>query len=165
MIEIIKPVGEVIKRLEEVISLNKSRKPTKTLTLDEFLKRPLPHMDIPKSASGALFENDEKEISGLLKECAEILECDDVTNCTRMEANTQLPWHTNSDNEGYRIYYIKGKGVFKYLDENGNQQLSYDDPNDWTCRKFKIVKEKPFWHSAYAEETRFAFGFGCPVWR
>ena len=35
MIEIIKPVGEVIKRLEEVISLNKSRKPTKTLTLDE----------------------------------------------------------------------------------------------------------------------------------
>lgn len=163
MIEIIAPVGEVIDRLERVINLNVSKNAMQTLTLDEFLKRPLPHMDIPKSACGANFANDNSKIQKLLDECAKILGFEYVTNCTRMEANNQLPWHTNSDNEGYRIYYIKGKGIFKYIDESGNQQISHDDPNGWTCRKFKVLKGKPFWHSVYAEETRYAFGFGHPL--
>lgn len=163
MIEIIAPVGEVIERLERAISLNVSKSVTNKLTLKQFYVRPLPPSDIPRTSSGVDFRNDHSKIPKLLQECSEILRFDHVTNCTRMEANTQLPWHTNSDVEGFRIYYIKGKGIFKYIDEHGNQHLSHDNPEGWTCRKFKVVKDKPLWHSVYAEGTRYAFGFGHPL--
>jgi hypothetical protein len=159
MIEKLTPDGEIVKLLESAISLQKLNNYGRVLSYEQFLERPLPHADIPMSASGLDFRKEKPNIIGILNQCVKLLGYDDVSNCNVMQQNSQLPWHTNSNLLGWRTYYIKGHGVFKYIDENGEQKISEDNKDGWTVNRFLIDNKKPLWHSVYAHEKRYAFGF------
>lgn len=166
MIEIHTPVGEVVDRLEAALKKYSSHTDVKqglVLTYDEFLARPLPPFDIPRSFTGRDPRRDSQrgdDIQNDLMEVCKLIGHDWVSNFNIMSAQTQLPWHTNSDQVGWRTYYCKGGGAFKYIDENGEQQVSQDAEDGWTCRSFKVTADNPLWHSVYAYRKRFAFGFG-----
>ncbi len=166
MIQIHTPVGEVVERLEAILLKYKSVlgvNQGKVLSYEDFLKRPLPPFDIPKTSAGKdprLGGDMGETISSELDEICSYIEHDWVSNFNIMSAQTQLPWHTNSDQVGWRTYYTKGGGAFKYIDENGEQQVSQDAEDGWTCRTFKVTADNPLWHSVYAYHKRFAFGFG-----
>jgi hypothetical protein len=163
MIEIIEHNELIIQKLDKLIEEIKIPNPPKSLkilTMDAFLERPVPKYDIPQSNSAAMyFASDEKHRDTLSK-CTDILGHERNTNACMMFKGTQLPWHTNSNRPGIRIYYSKGGGAFKFLDEHGLQQISVDNENGWTVRQFELPKNRPFWHSVYATSNRFSFGFG-----
>ncbi len=159
MIEKLTPDGDIVMRLENAIKMHKKNNYGRVLSYEQFLERPLPPTDIPTSLSGVDFRNDNPQITVLLNECVKLLNYDNVSNCNVMQQNSQLPWHTNSNLSGWRTYYIKGHGVFKYIDENGDQQVSEDNKEGWTVNRFKIESDKHLWHSVYAHEKRYAFGF------
>lgn len=159
MIEKLIPNDDIVMLLEKAVNLQKRNNFGRVLSYEQFLERPLPHADIPMSQSGLDFRTENPKIVNILNECVEILGYDDVSNCNVMQKNSQLPWHTNSNLLGWRTYYIKGHGVFKYIDENGDQQVSEDNPDGWTVNRFLIDNNKPLWHSVYAHEKRYAFGF------
>ena len=163
MIEKHAPEGGVVKHLEECIELAYKIVPptSKNLTFEQFINRPLPPHDIPKTSGGAnaMMLAPDDPIIKTLEKVREMLGYDYVSNYNIMAPNTQMPWHTNSNAAGWRLYYIKGAGAFKYLDENGEQQIDHDNDKGWTVRKFRITNDPPLWHSVYAKEKRYAFGF------
>jgi len=73
---------------------------------------------------------------------------------------TCMRWHTNSSFVGLRTYYTftNGKGIFRYIDENGNVIDDHDNKG-WTVRKFQVTRNPGFWHTVWTEQTRFSFGF------
>jgi hypothetical protein len=169
MIELLAPDGDVVEKLEGLLEKYKPHLiyPTakKTITYEQFLKRPLPHMDIPFGNAGI----EQRRVGGNgvgkdmnfdLSRICEGMGYGWCSNFNIMAASTQMPRHTNSNHKGWRVYYTKGGGVFKYIDENGEQQVSEDNAEGWTCRRFKIRSRNPLWHSVYARNQRIAFGFG-----
>jgi hypothetical protein len=76
-----------------------------------------------------------------------------------------MTWHTNSDCPGTRTYVSVSTGgsIFKYRNPN-DFSLGYDfDNNGWTIRQFVIPEDKLFWHTIYARNPRFVFGFNTPI--
>lgn len=99
--------------------------------------------------------------SPLLENVKELLDCDEVTNNIMYPAKSIMGWHTNSNTPGQRIYinFCKTPGIFRYKDPDTGEIIDDYDETPWTGRKFIIDSEKPLWHTIWAPERRFSFGF------
>ena len=94
----------------------------------------------------------------LMASC-KILQCESVTNSLAYAPMSYMPWHTNSDSVGERIYYTytEGESIFRYKDADGTIKEDFDNIG-WTARSFKIT-DKLLWHTIWTEKFRYAFGF------
>jgi len=77
-------------------------------------------------------------------------------------AGGYLQWHTNSDNEGYRVYlsYVEQEGCWFRFVKDG-QAITLPDFPGWNIRTFYVQKKTPLWHCVYAAAERYSFGFNC----
>jgi hypothetical protein len=72
-------------------------------------------------------------------------------------------WHTNSDEEGHRIYYVysmeENKSFFRSID-NGNIITKYDKLG-WNKNEFDLYKnvDKLNWHCIGSYTNRLSIGF------
>jgi hypothetical protein len=72
-------------------------------------------------------------------------------------------WHTNSDDEGPRIYYVysmeENKSFFRYIN-NGNIVTKYDKLG-WSKNEFSLYKDvdKLNWHCIGSYTNRLSIGF------
>jgi hypothetical protein len=87
-----------------------------------------------------------------------------VSNCTNAivySSMSIMPWHTNSDIPGERLYYTysQKKSVFRYLDPEDEKIKDDYDNIGWTARKFIIGDNNLLWHAVWSEGIRFSFGF------
>lgn len=169
MIERLEPNPAVVEQLEKItgrVSRYFKKPVGKTLSYEQFLERPLPPHDMQYSNSVlipiSIPQEHEPFVLEHMEKAKTLLEYSDLSNCGFMFANTQMPWHTNSNLPGWRTYYIKGGGTFKYLDAEGNQQVDQDNDEGWTARRFKVTEDPLFWHAVYAKTNRFSFGFYKP---
>ena len=132
--------------------------PYDKITKEYFIDDPLPTTDVEKGPCQFGLLKDYKPKYMLA--AGSILKAKMITNCIHYPPMSVMDWHTNSDLEGTRHYYTytEGEAIFKYVDENGDVVLDYDDVG-WTHRVFKIRKDKPLWHSVWAGSDRYSFGF------
>tara|TARA_R110001606_G_C15327931_1_gene645251 strand:- start:385 stop:906 length:522 start_codon:yes stop_codon:yes gene_type:complete len=74
-----------------------------------------------------------------------------------------MGWHTNSDNQGMRIYitYTEegGKSYFDYVDND--KIIETPDKKGITARMFKVEKDNLFWHRVRSKTPRYSIGFIC----
>jgi hypothetical protein len=72
-----------------------------------------------------------------------------------------MGWHTNSKTPGQRIYinFSKTPGIFRYKHPDTGEIIDDYDNELWTGRKFIIDPDRLLWHTIWAPEKRFAFGF------
>ena len=144
------------------------------VTEEDFRNQPLPDHDIQ---SGYFLNNTpivqlkvfNRKV--FLKNAAKMLKIDQETfqkhfinsstNNLIYGPMTCMGWHTNSNHVGLRTYYTytKGKAIFRYIDENGNIQDDYDEPNKWVVRQFQIDDKDKLWHTIWTEKLRYSFGF------
>jgi len=96
-----------------------------------------------------------------VQEVIKLLGAYECTNTMYYTPNSCIDWHTNSDNEGTRIYilFTSKPGIFRYKDPTTGEIVDDYDNVGWTQREFKVDKENPLWHCVYAPATRFAYGF------
>lgn len=126
----------------------------------DFIATALPSADVPHKSTSSiahLCSLDDRRLA----EATALLGAHTCTNAICYAPYSNMPWHTNSNLEGMRTYYIysKKRSIFRYRSvENG---LVYNDEDDigWTARTFKIDKNVPLWHTVWSEGYRFAFGF------
>lgn len=71
-----------------------------------------------------------------------------------------MGWHTNSNDEGYRIYLTwckeSGKSFFRYFD--GEIKTDWEQ-SGWNARLFEVRKDKLYWHCVWSDTDRYSFGF------
>jgi len=72
---------------------------------------------------------------------------------------TCMPWHTNSDAPGLRTYFTFSKGKSYFMSEvNGVRSIKVDEPG-WHVNQFEIPTNEKYWHTIYATDFRYSFGF------
>jgi hypothetical protein len=80
--------------------------------------------------------------------------------------NGFMGWHTNSNNQGYRLYctYAResDKSFFRYCDPITNEIVTSWDRQGWNFRIFRI-DEKLLWHCVYSETDRFSIGYSLYI--
>jgi hypothetical protein len=145
--------------VSEYIQLHTLPKPG-AIKYHDFITMTIPERDIPHKRVDNIHHLCSITDSRLATATA-ILGAHTCTNAICYAPYSSMPWHTNSDLEGTRTYYIysKKRSVFRYKNiENG---LIYNDEDEygWTARTFKINKQTPLWHTVWSEGYRFAFGF------
>jgi hypothetical protein len=126
-------------------------------------------LEIPKSIedleriafSTGTYELERRNVSDYLEEVKDILGAHQCTNAIFYAANSCMPWHTNSDNPGKRIYiiYTQTPGIFRYKNPHTNEIVDDIDYVGWTQREFVVDKDNLLWHSVYSPGARFSFGF------
>lgn len=96
-----------------------------------------------------------------IKEVCDLLGAYECTNTMYYAPNSCIDWHTNSDNEGKRVYilFTNKPGIFRYRDPNTGEIIDDYDNVGWTQREFKVTKSAPLWHCVYSPGPRFAYGF------
>ena len=97
----------------------------------------------------------------LIDQVKDILGYHECTNALRYPEKSYMDWHTNSNVQGLRTYYVynEKKGIFKYRNPDTGEIINdYDEPG-WTKRSFFIHREHLLWHSVWSEGVRYAFGF------
>lgn len=80
--------------------------------------------------------------------------------------NGYMGWHTNNDNQGYKLYCSfareSDKSFFRYQHPISKEIITSWDKQGWNFRIFKIQKEL-LWHSVYSETDRFSIGYTLKV--
>ena len=154
------PNDNVVKILNHIIDISTYNEfPYTQYTKEEFLSFPVPEKDIDKD-----YGDSKWHLQGFdpkyLYAAKGLLGAKRVTNSILYPPNSVMHWHTNSNDEGIRVYYTytEDEAIFMYVDENGQIQLDYDEVG-WTCRKFTVQKENLLWHSIWTKSNRYAFGF------
>ncbi len=126
----------------------------------DFIATTIPANDVPHRS-----DNSIRHICLLsdarLTAATDLLGANSCTNAICYAPYSCMPWHTNSDLEGTRTYYVysKRRSIFRY--KNTDTGLIHNDEDNigWTARSFKIDKQQPLWHAIWSEGYRFAFGF------
>ena len=104
---------------------------------------------------------DNNFIHECLEECKSILNASELTNAIMYRPMSEMPWHTDFENPGTRIYYTftAGEAIFRYRESSGKIIEDYDNAG-WTVRMFKAGDtDELLWHSVWTEKPRFSFGF------
>lgn len=73
-----------------------------------------------------------------------------------------LPWHTNSDAPGERLYLIYNEtagSVFRWLDPETGKIEQQEEPEGWTARRFTIPETGSLWHSIWSAGKRISVGY------
>lgn len=96
-----------------------------------------------------------------IQQVKEILKAAHCTNTMYYAPNSCIDWHTNSDNDGTRVYIIftSKPGIFRYKDPTTGEIVDDIDYVGWTQREFLVDKHNPLWHCVYSPGPRFAYGF------
>lgn len=130
----------------------------RSLTKEVFLERPIPPFDIKVNSSGVTLD---PKYFQTLDPLALTLGAVNCSASHYLPPNSQLPWHTNSDTAGKRLYYTygDGSGIFRYKDYNTDKIHEDYDEQGWTVREFYIPSDQLFWHTVYAGTGRHTFGF------
>ena len=98
-----------------------------------------------------------------IKDVMKLLGAYECTNTMYYAPNSCIDWHTNSDNEGTRIYvlYTNKPGIFRYRNAQTGEIIDDVDYVGWTQREFKVDKTNLLWHCVYSPSARFAYGFNA----
>lgn len=104
------------------------------------------------------------EIEGVQQKLDEIAERHGFTRNTNAMVyppHSFMQWHTNSDEEGERTYFVftVRSGKFVYIDPDTGERKEDYDAVGWTQRVFNVDAKKPLWHCVWADGMRFSFGF------
>lgn len=78
---------------------------------------------------------------------------------------THLPWHTNSDEPGVRLYFIYNAqegSVFRYRCPDTDQVITEEEPAGWSAREFEIPEAGLLWHTVFAAGLRLSIGLRLP---
>jgi hypothetical protein len=134
--------------------------PVGNIKYHDFIATTLPTTDVPHKSTPSiahLCSLDDKRLA----EATALLPAHTCTNAICYAPNSSMPWHTNSDLEGERTYYIysKKRSIFRYKSVHNGLIYNDEDNIGWTARTFKINKHAPLWHTIWSEGYRFAFGF------
>jgi len=99
--------------------------------------------------------------SPLLENVKKLLDADTINNNIMYPKNSIMGWHTNSKSPGERTYisFSKKPGIFRYKNPETGEIIDDYDNELWTGRRFVITEKPLFWHTIYAPERRFSFGF------
>lgn len=159
---------EVTAALTEIIKHTKTRWCNNIrsfgVTKSDFLSQQIPSTKIIQTANMSnligLFASD-----GLMAEkfdvCSSVLNAESLRTAIAYMPMSHMPWHTDHDLPGTRIYYTftTGEGIFRYKNEDGEIIEDYDNIG-WTARKF-VIRDgvDPLWHAVWTEKIRFSFGF------
>jgi hypothetical protein len=129
-------------------------------SLEEFISLPPPKEEKNK-ASKFFIQLCDLETDSNIQHVVQLLGATRCTNAIIYPPNSIMEWHTNSDNEGLRTYYVytQRKSIFRYVDPTTNKIINDYDNIGWTCRSFRIDKKVPLWHCVWSEGIRFSFGF------
>lgn len=126
----------------------------------DFIAAAIPTIDVPHKR---VYNIDHlcKLTDDRLLSATNLLSAYTCTNAICYAPYSSMPWHTNSDLEGIRTYYIysKKRSIFRYRNVENGLIYNDEDNSGWTARTFKINKQEPLWHSIWSEGYRFAFGF------
>lgn len=137
------------------------------ITKGEFLSKVIPDNYVVKRDTSNFIQLrgknsiDNSFIYDNLEKCRQLLGAQIVTNAIMYKPMTEMPWHTDYELPGTRIYYTftVGESIFRYRNCEGSIVEDYDNLG-WTTRKFKPGKEDNLlWHSVWTEKARFSFGF------
>jgi hypothetical protein len=126
----------------------------------DFIATQIPTKDVPHKAVDNIHHictlTDTR-----LSTVTSLLNANSCTNAICYAPYSSMSWHTNSDTEGTRTYYIysKRRSVFRYKNPITGLVHNDEDNIGWTARSFTIDKQKPLWHTIWSEGYRFAFGF------
>ena len=122
--------------------------------------------DIYKNANGIYSTFDSLKISNrLVTDLMELFPNYSIRNTGNIfyEPGNFMGWHTNNDNEGYRIYISycdKDKSsFFRYYDTNTQKTVDCMDDEGLNIRLFAIQKEDPLWHCVHSRCDRLSIGF------
>lgn len=128
---------------------------------NKFLKEPVPTEDTIHNTFRGFVQPLGSCEDPVLQQVSQLLDTTKVTNNILYSPQSYMSWHTNSDLEGWRTYYVytKKPGIFRYKDPAANQIVDDVDDIGWTSRTFLISKKQLFWHCVWAEGYRFSFGF------
>lgn len=109
--------------------------------------------------------DDRSKNSNHLKNVYNYLSADQETNTLFYPKNTCMFWHTNSNNEGKRIYinFGIGGGIFRYIHPETKEVIDDIDYEGWTQREFYVSKTQPLWHCVYAPRARYSYGFNVKL--
>lgn len=141
-----------------------ARLPQGNVSWEQFNNQPFPEREIDTGYFTAGSTSDQLQIIVSKKELeslSSLIGADENTNLLIYGANSCMGWHTNSDKPGDRIYYTftTGKGVFRYINDEGKIIDDQDNIGGWTARRFRVRADNPLWHTIWTEKVRFAFGF------
>ena len=166
------PSDKIIKLLSEEIKnfgidFAKNIKPfNATKTVFDKFKYSIPSEVEFHRGYSSLGTTDMKRTDSIaVKEVCSELNALHCTNTLYYTSNSYMQWHTNSDNEGRRVYilYTSKPGIFRYKHpETGDIIDDYDNVG-WTQREFLVSKTKLLWHCVYSPAPRFAYGFNLSV--
>lgn len=125
--------------------------------LNQFKEAKIPEYNLNTSGIRTSYVLD----SPLLENVKGLLGADEITNNTMYPKNSIMGWHTNSKTPGQRIYinFSKTPGIFRYKHPDTGEIIDDYDNELWTGRKFIIDPDRLLWHTIWAPEKRFAFGF------
>jgi hypothetical protein len=142
----------IFKHKEQISKVNEGKN-----NLKEFKEAKIPKYDLNSSG----LKNSYILDSPLLENVKELLGAADITNNIMYPKNTIMGWHTNSETPGQRIYinFSKTPGIFRYKHPDTGKIIDDCDNDLWTGRKFIIDPDRPLWHTIWAPEKRFSFGF------
>jgi hypothetical protein len=101
----------------------------------------------------------------IIKNVCDELNAVHCTNTVYYTANSCIDWHTNSDNEGKRVYilFTSKPGIFRYKHPETGEIIDDYDNVGWTQREFKVDKTNLLWHCVYSPAPRFAYGFNIKL--
>lgn len=125
--------------------------------LKEFMEAKIPNLNRETAGLRTSYILD----SPLLQNVKELLGASEITNNIMYPKNSIMGWHTNSETPGQRIYinFSKTPGIFRYKHPDTGEIIDDYDNELWTGRKFIIDPDRLLWHTIWAPEKRFAFGF------
>lgn len=76
--------------------------------------------------------------------------------------NGFMRWHTNSNEEGKRVYitYPYGEAEFKYWDRDEKKiKVIQENKLIWQMKSFIVSKQSLLWHSVSTEDLRLSVGY------
>lgn len=86
-------------------------------------------------------------------------------NLRLFQAGTHMPWHTNSDVPGTRIYFVYNEepgSAFKYRDPDTGRIETIEEPVGWSAKQFVIPEQGFLWHAVFAAGIRLCVGLLVP---
>lgn len=132
-----------------------------TKSVFDKLQIPKDEKDLEKTliSTGALSMSRRDSVN--IKEVSKLLNADQCTNTLFYTANGCMPWHTNSDNPGTRIYVVftSKPGIFRYKNPYTGEIVDDYDYAGWTQREFIVDNDNLLWHCVYSPAYRFSYGF------
>jgi hypothetical protein len=161
-LQIIKTNPKITCLLANIIINNKDRWSSiypSNSSIAEFNEQIIPEKEILKTKDSSIDAFVSMELPAI-KTVVDLLGAKSCTNAIIYSSNSIMPWHTNSDMPGLRVYYVytAAPSIFRY--KEGGVVTDSIDAIGWNARAFLVpTKGEPLWHTIWSPSVRFSFGF------